>query len=52
MPEDPTQDPEQALDALEDKVFGTTADQERGEDEGKQNQDDADTTPVTDESPA
>lgn len=54
MPEDPTRNPEEALDTLEERVLGATANQVRG-DEGAPGPDDEDastSTPVTDESPA
>lgn len=52
--EDPTQNPEEAVDALEERVFGATADQER-DDESEHGSDDdeaATSTPVADEPPA
>ncbi|MET0190798.1 MAG: hypothetical protein ABW212_17490 [Pseudonocardia sediminis] len=54
MPDDPQRNPEQAVDALEEKVFGSTADQERDDeaDPAAENTDDAGTTPVADEPPA
>ncbi|MBW0102553.1 hypothetical protein [Pseudonocardia sp. KRD291] len=54
MPEDPTQDPEEALDTVEERVFGSTADQER-DDDAEHGADDGDastSTPVADEPPA
>ena len=56
MPDDPSPHPEQALDAMEENVFGSTMDQERDDDSADPDQEDAqDATtapPTTTESPA
>lgn len=56
MPDDPSQDPEQALDAMEEQVFGSTMNQLRRDDTPDPDQDrpedGAISTPTTAESPA